>query len=314
MLMCNFIPRTLISLLCILSAVLTLWSKPIYAQKPVNGNGTIIEQVRPMAQFKSISLDFTADLVIVNGETPSFHIKGEENILPHIGTQVRGGTLYISQDRWIEPSQRVVIRVGTPFTSSITTSGYSDVTVENAKGPRLQLEIGVGDIKLDGAVDRVQVHTKTGSIDAQQLRTSYAEVRVYSYGTVLLGDIEELVAEIDKQGTIVYRGTPVLRIKNDNHSGKILHESDYEKPGDQDVIYIPLTLVNNSRRKASFRVEGPKIRSFGYGFSMSPGTKRREDWPIGTRLYKDNLLLSEELLLTVSEDMQGQLVDLFSKE
>ena len=285
-----------------------------YAQKPVIGNGNITKQVRPLSQFKSVSLDFTAEVIIVNGETPSFHIEGEDNILPNIGTKIRGGTLYISQDRWIEPTQRVQIRVGTPFISELTTSGYSKVTVENLKGPRLRLDIGVGTVTLQGASDRVMIRTKTGNIDATRLETKYVDVAISSHGEVMLSEVDELVVNVSERGKVVYAGDPVIKNNNDENKNALVHAGDYRKPENKNVTYIPLTLVNNSRQRVNLKVEGPQNRNFSYGFSMSPTTKRREDWPIGTRLYTESGLLSDKLLLVVTEEMTSKEVDIFTKE
>ena len=288
--------------------------QPIYAQRPINGNGNAIEQVRPLSQFKSVSLDFTAELVIVNGETPSFHITGEDNILSNIGTRVRGGVLYISQDRWIEPTQMVKIRVGTPFISELTTSGYSTVVVENVKGPRVKLNIGVGKVSLQGNTDRLMIRTKTGTIDASQLNTEYVDVAISSHGKVELGNVSELVANVSKRSMVVYAGDPVIRYKNDNSIEALVHIDDYEVPDSAAIQYIALSLVNNSRQRINLRVEGPINRDFSYGFSMDAADIRREDWPVGTRLYSENGILSDKLLLTVTAEMHSKQVELFSKE
>ena len=284
------------------------------AQKPVNGNGNVIEQVRPLSQFKSVSLDFTANLVVVNGETPSFHIEGEENILPHIGTRVRGGTLYISQDRWIEPSRPVNIRIGTPFTSELETSGYSDVIVENVKGPRMLLNIGVGKVTLIGTAERILVRTKTGSIDATQLESKYADIAISSHGIVKLNALDELIADINKRATIVYSGNPSIKNKNNKNSGRLIPVNEYTEPESQEIKYVSLTLVNNSRKRVNLRVEGPVNRNFSYGFSMNANDKRREDWPVGTRIYQESGLLSDKHLITITGEMQTQNVDLYPEE
>ena len=287
---------------------------PANAQKPINGNGNIIEQVRPLSQFKSISLDFVANLVIVNGETPSFHIEGEDNILSYIGTRVRGGTLYISQDRWIEPTRPVSIRVGTPFITELTTSGYSSVKVENIKGPRMQINVGVGNATLQGTSGRIMIRTKTGKIDVTQLETKYVDVAVSSHGKVFLGSIEELVTNVSGQGKVIYAGEPAIKYNNDGSRNAVIHVDDYKVPEAKEVIYVSLTLVNNSRRRVNLRVEGPLNRNFGYGFTMNAAEQRREDWPVGTRVYAESGLLSDKLLLTVTEEMHREQVDIFTKE
>ena len=287
----------------------------VNAQGPVNGNGEIMEQIRPLTNFTSISLDFPATLLIVNGETPSFRIITDENVLPYIGTRVRSGKLFISQDRWIEPSQRVEIRIGVPFVSELITSGYSDAIIEAARGPRLRLDIGVGSVSVLGAVNRLQVRTKTGTIDAAGLEASYADIAISSSGVVKLGAVSELIVDIYEKGVVVYEGEPEIRnVGRTDIKENLISASDYVEPDESEVTYVSLTLVNNSRKRAVLRVEGPRERSFGYGFNLRGMGKRGENWPVGTRLYSENGLLGNKLLLTVTEEMQGQLVDIFQHE
>ena len=96
--------------------------------------------------------------------------------MPYIGTKVRGGKLHITQDKWIEPSQSVIIRVGAPFTTSLETSGYSDVVIAGIDGPRIKVNAGVGSVTLNGRAERLQIRTKTGDIDATNLETLNAEL------------------------------------------------------------------------------------------------------------------------------------------
>ena len=282
------------------------------AQSPVNGNGKIVEQIRPLGNFSAVLIDFSADVTIVNGETPSFVITADENVLPHIGTKVRGGKLHITQDKWIEPSQSVMIRVGTPFTASLETSGYSDVIVEGIDGPRLKINAGVGTVSLHGKAERLQVRTKTGNIDASNLNTPYADVAISSHGKVKLGVISNLKTDVNDNGTVVYDGSPDINNRNDQ--AQIVSVSEYVNPEDIEVQYIEFVLVNNSRQKLSLRVEGPRERPFGYGFDLKGNAKRKETWPIGTKLYAEGKLLSDKLLVTISEDMVGQEVDLFERD
>lgn len=283
------------------------------AQNPVNGNGEIVEQLRPLPTFSSVLIDFSADVTIVNGETPSFRIEGDENILPHIGTQVRGGKLRITQDRWIEPSQPVVIYIGTPLTTKLETSGYSDVVIENIEGPRLQINAGVGDVTLHGTADRIQVRTKTGSIDATNLSTDYADVAISSHGTVKLGAVNELVTNVSQTGTVVYAGTPA-DIKNRNDHANVISADAFEDLGKVEVPYVKFVLVNNSRKRMALRVEGPRARSFGYGFTLKANSERAENWPVGTKVYAEGRLLSDKLLLTIDEDMVDKKVELFQED
>ncbi len=287
----------------------------VAAQNPVRGNGVVVDQMRPLTQFSGISLDFSADLTIVNGETPSFRIESDENVLPHIGTQIRGGKLFVTQDKWIEPSQPVKIRIGTPFTSSVETSGYSDVVIEGITGSRFRLDAGVGKVVLRGSADRLQVRTKTGSIDAVGLESDYADVGISSHGKVRLGEITELVANVSDNGLLIYDGSPKMSNRNEiAGDSNVVRASDHVEEPQPDVRYVQFTLVNNSRRKMSLRVEGPRNRSFGYGFNLFPKLSRAENWPIGSKVYQARRIGDDKLLLEVTSEMSGERVKLFNND
>lgn len=304
--------RTRLWLFGLTLAIMLTFSSDAYAQKPVNGNGRIVEQIRPLDTFSGVLLDFSANVTIVNGQTPSFRIEADENVLPHIGTKVRFGKLHITQDKWIEPSQKVVIHIGAPFTSKIETSGYSNVVVENIDGPRLQVDAGVGNVMLHGKADRLRIRTKTGNVNASDLETGYADVAISSHGTVKLGSVEELIVDAANTGTVIYAEQPG-EIQSKNEKTRIISAADYEEPEATEIKYVEFRLVNNSRSRIALRVEGPQQRSFGYGFSLGASGARKENWPVGTKVYKEGRLLTDELLVTITEDMAGKRVKLFDE-
>ena len=299
--------------LYLLGAVLSVIVLPANAQKPVNGNGRIIEQIRPLSNFTAVSLDFTATVTIVNGQTPSFRIEADENVLPFIGTKVRGRTLMITQDRWIEPSQSVMIHIGVPFIARLETSGYNTVRVDNLDGPRLQVETSVGEVLLNGNAERLQIRTRTGTVDATELEVSYADVVISSHGMARFGELEELITNVSDNGTVVYAETPD-QMSHRNDQARIVSIVEYEEDGAAEGMYIEVVLVNNSRKQMNLRVEGPRERSFGYGFTMKANDRRKERWPVGTKVYSEGRLLSDELLVTLIEDMEGNNVYLFKED
>ncbi len=306
-------PKAINSFLALIFLSVVLVASVAAQGKPVNGNGQIVEQIRPLPTFSAVLLDFSADVTIVNGETPSFRIEADENVLPHIGTKVRGGKLMITQDRWIEPSQQVVIHIGTPLTTKLETSGYSSVEIENIEGPRLQINAGVGDVQLHGKADRIQIRTKTGNIDATGLEADYADVAISSHGTVKLGEVSELITNVSQTGTVVYTGTPD-EMSHRNDKAAVVSAEAYEDMGKIEVKYVEFELVNNSRKRMALRVEGPRARSFGYGFTLQAQAERREKWPVGTKVYAEGRLLSDKLLVTIDEDMDGKKVKLFDRD
>ncbi len=78
--------------------------------------------------------------------------------------------------------------------------------------------------------------------------------------------------------------------------------------------YINLKIKNNSWSRKHFVVVGtkPNGRNFSYGFPMMPGAVKKERWTVGTKVYKENSLGMRNLLVTLTEEDEGQTVELFN--
>ncbi len=66
------------------------------------GSGIMATETREVSGYDAIEIEGYGNLIITQGETESLEIEAEDNILPHITTKVRNGTLHIRYDdnRW----------------------------------------------------------------------------------------------------------------------------------------------------------------------------------------------------------------------
>ncbi|MBO6574960.1 MAG: DUF2807 domain-containing protein [Rhodothermales bacterium] len=283
---------------------------PLTAQaQRVDGNGDITTQTRPLSQFSAISLDFVAEVQIRTGAAPGIEITVDKNILPYIGTRVSGGKLEITQEAWIEPTQKAIIHVTTPLLAALETSGYSTVRLLEPSGPRLTLDVGVGDLLvLGGEVDELTVATKQGSIDASRLAVKRAVVSVTGRGKVQLKVRDELALVADEDATIVVDGNPRVS----GATEKVRPAAEYKTAAAPRVARVLIRIKNNRLWWSKLRVEGPEGARFGYGFGLGPRAARTETWPIGTRVYRVEGE-EERLLYTVARADSGKTVSLFSR-
>lgn len=303
--------RTSISLVMkhlLLFLLLVGLSAPSFAQSPVRGNGNVVGQVRPLDRFSAVSIDFVADVRIAIGQSPGIEIITDDNILPHIGTRIRGGTLMVSQDRWISPSKRTLIRITTPMMARLETSGYGAVEVTGVSGPRFAIDAGVGEVLVAGKTDRVRITTKTGTVDASTLEAGTAEVTITSRGKVLV-NAGEIVTDVSTTGTVVYVGNPVITGNNVGLASADTYEEEEEEGLAPERVAFRLR--NNRFRWVSLEVEGPAGASFSYGFKLLPRASRGERWPIGTRVFQVSRRGARTLLYTVRAEDRDQTVDIF---
>lgn len=293
-------------------AFLTICNLAI-SQKPIVGNGKLEEQTRPIDLFVNVDLDFAAELHIQCGSMPSLTILADENVLPQIGTKVKGKTLYITQDQWIEPSQRVELNVSTSFCTGLSTSGYSRAYVYDLDVDNFKLDVAVGDAFLEGQVKNLQINSGKGEIDASRLETENARVKVDNGGRLEVQASSSLSAEARDEAIVLYHGDkPSQFSASSNDGGQILHIDDYQPEDRGEVVYVEFKLKNNSMKRHNFYVSGRhEDGRFSYGFPISPQMTRKENWPVGTKVYLVRSLGTRSLLYTAKAEDAGKTIPLF---
>jgi len=83
------------------------------------------------------------------------------------------------------------------------------------------------------------------------------------------------------------------------------------KTATQKIDYIDFKLFNNSGERIQAYVKGPRGKRFSYGFPLNPLQKRRENWPIGSKVYKVSKIGTRTLLATIEETDADGVVKLF---
>jgi predicted small secreted protein len=202
------------------------------------GSGRVITEKRQVSGFNAVSFSGMGDLTLSQGNQETLTIEAEDNIMPHIITEVRGGTLYISQDQsarqnWIQPSRPIRFNLAVKNIHSFDLSGAGTIQSASLKADSLSLNVsGAGNIKLDhvevsdltsgisgagdidiaGKAARQDIHMsgignyRTGSLQAQS-----ATVEISGAGNATLWVKDSLSANISGAGSIDYYGNPQVR-------------------------------------------------------------------------------------------------------
>ena len=279
----------------------------------VNGNGQIITKTMDFEKFTEVDLDFVADVVITCQTANSFEITADENVLPYIGLNVKNNRLKITQDKWVEPSKNIQIKIGLTDLTRLSTSGYSTVTVNDLNETDLQVMPLIGKITLNGKATILRAGTETGEIDATNLTTSEIFANVWDRGILKINTTDVLEAEVQKNGQIVYAKEPAKIKKQVKSNGQIISKNSTvtSEKTTTELVYVKFELKNNTVERRQFEVKGPDAKPFGYGFPINPLTKRPENWPIGTKVYSVNKLGVQSLLYEVKASDEGKVIDLF---
>ena len=291
--------------------VCTLLITSVSAQ--VNGNGKIITKTMDFEKFTEVDLNFVANVVITCQTENSFEITADENVLSYIGLNVKNRQLKITQDKWIEPSEKIEIKIGMNSLTRLNTSGYSSIIVNNLNETELQVMPLVGKIVLNGKVKTLRAGTEVGEIDAMNLTTDKIFANVWNRGVLKINTTNTLHADVQKNGKIVYTKEPSKVKKKVQSDGQVISKNSVtkQKVAKSELVYVKFKLKNNTALRKHFYVKGPNTHPFSYGFPINPMTKRAENWPVGTKVYSVNKIGVKAVLYEVKASDEGKVVDLF---
>lgn len=195
------------------------------------GSGNITTQTRDVTNFDKIALNGIGDLTIIQGDREGLEIEAEDNVIPHILTQVKNGTLTISFDnKTIVPTKSIKFRVTMRTIHGMETQGVSNIQSDQIKTDRLEIGIsGTGNInirnleadQLDANVSGAGNFTAVGKVNGQKITLSgagnfngedmqskTADITITGLGRVVAWVTDTLNVTISGTGGVDYYGSP----------------------------------------------------------------------------------------------------------
>ncbi len=204
--------------------------------KKVKGNGNMVTTERSVGSYDGVALSGWFDVELVSGREGELTLKGEENLLEHIITEVKNGTLNIKVEKGynLEPSswKSGGIQVTVPVESiksvtmsgsgdivgktrleaqdfEVVMSGSGDITLEVASDHVETTLSGSGDIRLSGTAGTFEVRISgSGDVHAYELEARNVEAQVSGSADVKVTALESLTARVSGSGDVHYRGNP----------------------------------------------------------------------------------------------------------
>jgi len=288
-------------------AILCFFTFTITANAQVKGNGNIVTKILPLENFDAIKIDLTTDLYIDLEGNNSISITTDENLMDLIDRKIRGKALILDQKEWIAPSQQVVVRISASQLNKINCGAHSLVKIDGLNQEKFKVKANVGRIFLSGRVAELWVENKVAKVDASELTAAEAKISISSWGSVIANVTELIDTDIDKSGQLVLVQEP----ESFRGDAKEVFSKNLKEP--ENVQWIDFKIKNNSFSRKHFYVVGPKKDGsrFSYGFPMMPGATRKENWTVGSKVYKVSKLGLRKLLVTIKASDENQTVKLF---
>jgi hypothetical protein len=227
--------RTPSWLVTIGGAALLLHAAGPFSARRVRGSGTTRSESRAVADFDAVALGGVGELTIEQTGAESLTIEAEDNILPLLTSDVRGGRLHLGTRPGvgIEPTRPIRYRLtvarlraialsgsGGVACAALTTdelslaaSGVGSLDLHGLRADALRVEVsGTANVSAAGQVARQTVALSgSGSYAARDLACEAATVSVSGTGGVALQVRDTLDAAVSGVGSIVYYGDPSVR-------------------------------------------------------------------------------------------------------
>lgn len=199
---------------------------------PTFGSRNLITESRDVSGFNRVEFSGGGSAEIIQDGTEALTVETDDNVMPYITSEVRGGTLYLGLDsglRSILPS-RLHFTLHVKDLAAINTSGSWDIVSESLQSAKMTIFIsgsgkvgilaltvddlrasvsGSGELDLSGEAGKQDINISgSGKVLAGDLRSLTATVRISGSGDVTVWVTDTLTGNISGNGNINYYGTP----------------------------------------------------------------------------------------------------------
>lgn len=201
------------------------WSSVMVdGQRPVTGNGQIVTQQRPIGNFRQIEARGSSEVIVRVGPAPSLTITADSNLIPLIGSEIRGSKLILDArgSYRTRNAPRIVITV--PALDSAALSGSGNVRVEGMSSRVAALAVnGSGNLVASGRASSLNVAINgSGNADARAFQAANVQVAISGSGNATVATSGPLNGAISGSGNIRYVGRPSTISVVRNGSGRVV--------------------------------------------------------------------------------------------
>ncbi|UJH66917.1 head GIN domain-containing protein [Allomuricauda sp. SCSIO 65647] len=203
--------------------------------KRVKGNGNVVTIERSVGDYDRVAVAGWFDVELVDGNEGDLTLKGEENLLEYIKTEVKDGKLVVKTEKGVNlrPSlwkEGILITIPVEEINAVSLSGSGDVigkttlksdnfstNISGSGDIELAIEAeevsaqlsGSGDIVLEGQARDLNVQVSgSGDVKAYDLNAEFVTVQVSGSADVKVTANQTLKARVSGSGDISYKGNP----------------------------------------------------------------------------------------------------------
>ena len=193
----------------------------------LHGEGNISTNSRNLIiepGFHTIKVNGSTKVFIKAGDTKSLVVKGYDNLLNAYFTEVKNGVLTLGyKENYQVRNDNVQVYITYPSMPNINLNGSCDAEFSGAFPFKQEITAtinGSGHINYDSVRVGV-VHFGSGKVEAIDMESLDADIKIAGSGEVRLSVEDELNVNISGSGKVYYKGNPEVEM-NISGSGKII--------------------------------------------------------------------------------------------
>jgi hypothetical protein len=209
--------------------LLVLLSGCVLGPPAIQGSGVSKTETRTVAEFTEVELSSAVHLDLTVGPAAHLEVTTDDNLLPHVTTEVVDGRLKIGLSGRVSTNLGILVKATTPSLTALDGSGATQTQLTGVRGrhfrlalsgasqcnfkgkpARLDLEVsGASHCTLTGEADRLTVSTSGASgVGAAGFCVREVEVTASGASKVEVRATKELTANASGASKVRYLGTP----------------------------------------------------------------------------------------------------------
>lgn len=191
--------------------------------KKTKGSGNMATETRDIKGFRGIDVSGVFQVEITAQKDFGVEIEADDNLIPRIKTEIRGGVLHIETEGRLKSVNVMKVRISAPDIDSIEASGVSRVKLVNVRNDELRVNTsGASKTSVSGKTARISIEVSgASSVNTEDLVAEVAAINASGASHVSVFASGELRCDASGASRIVYAGTPKFVEKSSSGAGSV---------------------------------------------------------------------------------------------
>lgn len=189
----------------------------------VQGSGGAAMQLRTTPAFARVELAGATAVTVQVGPSRSVRVTADSNLLRHVTTRVRGGTLAVGTTGSFTTRTPMHVDVTVPSLDAVTLTGSGTLVVTGVHARLLAVSLpGTGSVRVAGSAEELRATLSgSGDLQVQDLVARDAATELSGVGEIRVHVTRDLHATVSGTGSIRYSGDPTSVVSRVTGTGSV---------------------------------------------------------------------------------------------